>query len=227
MQVIEEIREQWARRQNWHRAEKSLTMQAKALCRRLVGGDRADAEKLYSAATKGKDHPLADTAMAAMMPLLEARDSLEKQRKQVEKRLSKLAEGAPGYHFVTSTKGFGALGFSGIIGEAGNPADYRNRSCFQKRMGLAVINGGRQRKVAGVDALEHGYDATRRSLVWTLGDSLIKGAGKDSKYRQYYDNRKAYEIERNPEMTKAHAHNRAKRYMESKLLRDLYYACRD
>src|SRR5690606_39445137 len=110
MQVIEEIREQWARRQNWHRAEKSLTLQAKALCRRLVGGDKGEAEKLYSAATKGKEHPLADTAMAAMMPLLEARDSLEKQRKQVEKRLPKLAEETPGYHLVRETQGIGALG---------------------------------------------------------------------------------------------------------------------
>src|SRR5438128_3824242 len=31
---IYEIREQWRRRQNWHRAEKSLTLQARALCRR-------------------------------------------------------------------------------------------------------------------------------------------------------------------------------------------------
>jgi len=231
-QTIEEIREQWRRRQGWHRAEKSLTLQAKAICRRLVyEGDKAEAEKLYKAVTKGKPYPNDTIAAAAMGPLLQARDGIEKDRKAVEKRLTALAKELPAYQFVKDTPGMGALGFAGIVGEAGDIGSYRNVSCFQKRMGLAVINGGRQRRVAGVDALDHGYAPARRSLVWTIGDSLFKAQSARvekpaGKYRLIYDRRKEYEMERDPEMTKGHAHNRAKRYMESKLLRDLYFAWR-
>lgn len=226
--VIDEIREQWSRRQNWHRAEKSLTLQAKALCRRIVGGDKADAEKLYKAAIKGGDYPNVQVAMSAMMPLIEARGQLEKSRKAVEKRLVELAKKLPAHSFVDETPGMGSLGFAGIVGEAGYIGSYRNRSCFQKRMGLAVINGERQRKKSGDEAFDHGYNPSRRAVVWTIGDSLFKaqssrGDKPAGKYREIYDKRKAYEIEKNPELRAGIHHSKAKRYMESKLLRDLYY----
>jgi hypothetical protein len=78
-------------------------------------------------------------------------------------------------------------------------------------------------------AIEMGYSPTRRSAVWTLGDCLIKGQGKGEdagEFRRIYDARKAYELERNEKMTKAHAHNRAKRRMEKEAIRRLWKAWR-
>lgn len=236
--IVDEIREQWKRRQNWHRAEKSLTLQSKALCRRLVDGDKVEADKLYKRAISGVDGELEMIAYAAMMPLVSARDGIEKARKEVEKRLVHLAEKLPAFAFVEETPGFGALGFAGIVGEAGVIGEYTSRRAFQKRMGLGVIDGERQRRVTGEAALLHGYNPARRSLVWTIGDSLFKAQSQKvdketgevlkpaGKYRVAYDQRKEFELDRAPEMSKAHAHNRAKRYMESKLLSDLYYAWR-
>ena len=221
--VISEIREQWRRRQNWHRAEKSLTLQAKALCRRLTRGDKKEAELLFKAALgKGELHHLADVAFGAIFPLIEARKGLEKHRKAVEKRLEKLAASLPVAPWVDSVRGFGLLSLAGIVGEAGDLSAYANPAKLWKRMGVAVMpDGGRQRRIAGDEAIEHGYSPSRRSLVWAIGDCLIK---QGDAYRSIYDVRKVLEAERVE--TKGHAHNRAKRYMEKRLLLDLWRAWR-
>jgi len=71
--------------------------------------------------------------------------------------------------------------------------------------------------------IEHGYSPKRRSRMWNIGDALIKG-NADGIYRATYLKRKEYELARNPEMPKIHAHRRAQRYMEKRLLRDLWRA---
>lgn len=220
--IIAEIREQWRRRQAWHRAEKSLTLQAKALCRRLVAGDRKAADALYAAALGKGEHPLAEIALAAIFPLTEARNGVEHHRKLVEKRLAKLAEELPVAPWVKSVRGFGLPSLAAIVGEAGDLSAYSNPAKLWKRLGLAVMpDGTRQRRIGGVDALDHGYSPARRSVVWNLGACLIKAGGP---LKEVYGARKAYEAER--VATKAHAHNRAQRYIEKRLLRDLWSAWR-
>jgi hypothetical protein len=234
-ELIDAIREQWRNRQSWHRAEKSLTLQAKALCRRLVGGDKAEAEKLYNAAMKGADMELAQIAFAAISPFVEGRSYIEASRKQVEKVLEKQAKRLPVWKHVEGVKGIGPLMLAGIVGEAGDVGSYKSVSALWKRMGMAVIAGGRQRRVTGADAMEHGYSPARRSLMWNIGDCIIKAQVRkdpeDEEKRigigplgQLYLDRKAYEADRVE--TKAHAHNRAKRYVEKRLLRELYAAWR-
>lgn len=216
--IIAEIREQWRRRQAWHRAEKSLTLQAKALCRRLaVEGDKTEADKIYSAALGKGEHAHAETALAAIFPLVEGRKSVETARKQVEKRLAKLAADLPAAKWVSETRGFGIASLAAIVGEAGDLSDYATVAKLWKRMGLAVMPSGRQRKVIGAEGVEHGYSPTRRSVVWTIGDCIIKAGGP---YKELYNSRKEYERPRVE--TKIHAHNRAKRYMEKRILRDLW-----
>lgn len=216
--IIAEIREQWRRRQAWHRAEKSLTLQAKALCRRLGGGDKKVADLIYAAAVGKGEHPLAAIALAAIFPLTEARDGVEKHRKLVEKRLLKLAKALPVAPWVESVRGFGLPSLAAIVGEAGDLSAYSNPAKLWKRMGLAVMGDGtRQRRIGGADAIEHGYSPARRSVAWNLGACIIKAGGP---YREVYDARKAYEADRVD--TKGHAHNRAQRYAEKRLLRDLW-----
>ncbi len=221
---IAEIREQWRRRQAWHRAEKALTLQAKALCRRLSeGGDKAEAERIYKAALGKGSHPLAEIALAAMFPLTEARDGIAKHRAAVEKRLVKLAKALPVAPWVEATRGVGLLSLAAIVGEAGDLDAYANPARLWKRLGLAVMpDGSRQRRTSGVEALDHGYNPERRSVMWNVGACIVKAGGP---LKAIYDARKVYEAERVE--TKAHAHNRAQRYVEKRFLRDLWSAWRN
>lgn len=220
--IIAELREQWRRRQSWHRAEKSLTLQAKALCRRLAdGGCKKEAGVIYDAALGKGSHPMAEVALAAFFPLVQARDGIEKHRKAVEKRLIVLAKQLPVAPWVEATRGVGLLSLAAIVGEAGDLGDYANPAKLWKRMGLAVMPDGRQRRTTGVAALEHGYSPARRSVMWNLGACIVKAGGP---LKQIYDARKVYELERVE--TKGHAHNRAQRYVEKRFLRDLWSAWR-
>ncbi len=217
--LIAEIREQWRRRQAWHRAEKSLTLQAKALCRRLAeGGDKKEADTIYRAALGKGSHSMADIALAAMMPLTEARDGIERHRKAVEKRLMVLAKDLPVAPWVEGTRGVGLLSLAAVVGEAGDLGSYGNPAKLWKRLGLAVMpDGTRQRRIGGVEALDHGYSPARRSVVWNIGACIVKAGGP---LKAVYDARKVYEAERVE--TRAHAHNRAQRYVEKRFLRDLW-----
>lgn len=246
--VIDEIIEQWRRRQAWHRAEKSLTLAAKAMCRRLTGADIKEADALYSAAIGKGEHPLASIAFAAIFPLIESRDGLEKRhRKPIEKRLAKLAKSLPVAPWVESVRGVGLGSLAAIVGESGDVGSYRNPSCLWKRMGLAVFDGQRQRKVADRDlAILMGYSPSRRSVMWNVGDCIVKAGGP---LRELYDQRKAYEVAKNEagdyaeraaqelkrieakaarkilesgRLTPAHIHNRSKRYIEKRFLKLLW-----
>lgn len=220
--TISEIREQWRRRQVWLRAETALTLQAKALCRRLSLGDKAEGARLYKSATKGGEHPLSGIALAAIFPLTEARDGIGKHRAAVERRLAKLARTLPAADWIDGVRGVGIASLAALVGEAGDLSNYSNPAKLWKRLGLAVMpDGTRQRRVAGSAGAEHGYSPTRRSVAWNIGACIIKAGGP---LKGVYDERKAYEFERLGH--KGHAHNRAQRYIEKRFVRDLWVAWR-
>lgn len=131
--------------------------------------------------------------------------------------------------FGADVRGFGAASLGVILAEAGDLSNYSTHSKLWKRMGLAVMDGVRQgglRKGAAKDDwIAHGYNRQRRSRMWNIGDALIKG-NREGRYRTIYIERKAFEVSRAPEMSPMHAHLRAQRYMEKKLLRDLWGAWR-
>jgi hypothetical protein len=92
-------------------------------------------------------------------------------------------------------------------------------------MGVGLVDGQRQRRTTDADlAVRMGYNAERRSVLYCIGDSLLK---KQNPYRELYLQRKAYEQEKAPDGTKMLWHRRAQRYMEKRLLRDLWRAWRD
>lgn len=221
--AIAEIVELWRQRQDFHRAEKRLTLQTKAILRRFCDGDKAEAEKLHKLVVAGVGPT---EAQMAVFPLISAKKTVEDHRTQIEKTLRKLAKALPIYEaFVKDVRGFGELGLAATVGEIGDLSAYKSVSAVWKRAGLAVIEGGRQRRVAGDAAILHGYAPERRSVFWTLADSMLKAQGKDEKagpYRRIYDERKAYERPR--VASDAHAHNRAMRVMFKQLLRDLAVA---
>lgn len=290
--ILAEIKETHKRRQAWHKSEKGLTLQIKAIQRRLRpaedspspaplepgasssdGGDHhdnvVDDDQIISvpaarsspgadAGTPGapiaeegpgarsEPEPMDPVAFYATYPLVEARERIRKYRLAAEGRCKVLARQLPLYrYFVEPINGLGPLGFAQILGEAGDLTTYSNPAKLWKRMGVAVINGQRQRRVTGAEALEHGYSPQRRSILWNIGDALLK---KQNVYKDVYDARKVSEtqkalqegltvlpqaqIDRLPAAKKkqhrslGHIHARAKRYTEKRLLRDLWRAAR-
>lgn len=144
-----------------------------------------------------------------------------------EKHMVKLAKTLPVWEWAQEVHGFGALGLAIIIGEAGDLSAYPQKGHLWKRMGVAVLDGIRQgglrKGAAAEDWIEHGYNRQRRSRLFTIGDSLIK---KQNEYRFLYLDRKEIERRKLPDATPMHIHRRAQRYMEKKLLRDLWSAWR-
>lgn len=104
-----------------------------------------------------------------------------------------------------------------------------------KRLGLAVIDGGRQRRVADADmAALHGYSPERRAVAWNVAEGIVRAQVRSQKndagekiesiaigpYGQIYLDRKKVEMAKEG-MTPKHADNRARRYMTKCLFRDM------
>jgi hypothetical protein len=136
--------------------------------------------------------------------------------KTAVKQMEKLAEQLPVWAaFGKDIRGFGVLSLARIIAETGDLSNYPDKSKVWARLGMGVTTEGkRQCNRPG-----------RRAVVWNVGDPIIKGNGAGP-YRAYYLERKAYEHARDPEMSKMHAHRRAQRAMEKRLLKHLWQAWR-
>lgn len=231
------IQERHRQRQDLQSAELRLTLQLKSICLRLTRGDSKDAEVLYASSKRPNGHPLARTFRVSSAPLMVSRETIVAAKRQIERGLEHDVQLLPIWPRVAATRGLGALGFASIIGESGDLSNYSSYSKLWKRLGLAVIDGARQRRVTGAAALAHGYSASRRAIVWQVGSSLFRAQSERrdretgdvvreaGPYRQGYDARKAYERPR--VASAAHAHNRATRYMEKKLIRNIWRAWRD
>lgn len=233
--IIAEITQLVRMRRRWHKAEKSLVLQGLAMARALTDGDKDEAKRIFGLVASGKCDDL--TAVMAITPFLAAKANLEADRKPIEKQLRKMARSLPVWKsWAEGVKGFGDLRLAIIVGECGDIGGYRNPSCLWKRMGLAVIDGQRQRRVANADAaLLHGFNPERAAVSWNLASEIVKAQIRRDKetdavraiggYGQVYLDRKAYEASRD-DLTKLHIDNRAKRYMAKRVLRDLWTAWR-
>lgn len=125
--------------------------------------------------------------------------------------------------------GLGELSLAAIIGACGDPADYRGPAALWKRFGLGFITTGtgeqiRQRRTTDAAlAIMMGYSPERRSVMHIIGECLIRAKGA---HYERYCNTKASIAERYPELTKIHAHRRAMRKIEKRLLAELWIAAR-
>lgn len=176
--VIDEIRYMWRMRQRWHRAEKSLILQGKAICRAFLDGDKTAASAAFEFVVGGGVHEI-EGINIGLMPFIPAINGFAVEREKFEKHIFKIMKALPTYEWAKSIHGFGPIGFASIIGEAGAVGEYKSVSALWKRMGLAVINGERQRKKANLDeAIEHGYSPQRRAVIWNIGGGLIGAMGR-------------------------------------------------
>lgn len=237
------IVENWRARQDFLRARMRLELQAQAVCRRYCDGDKAEAAKLWAKVKKDREHEL----LVWLEPYMLAMAPLDAAKHKVELKLAKLARDLPVYEWAKSVSGFGDVSLAAVVGECAiGPGEYRTVSALWKRMGMAVFDGQRQRKVSGEAAVEQGYNPTRRSLMWNIGCCLIKAqirSEKDEKgkkvegseyaigeYGQLYLDRKQYLRERSEAaeqpMPPFMLHKNAQRYIEKRLLRELWKAWR-
>ncbi len=204
------------------------------------------AAKLVQAIEKGEPCPEGMESAAENIGLFvlaskAAREPFDVQRKAIEKQMTALATALPVWdEWGENVEGFGPISLSIIVGEAGDLGMYANPAKLWKRMGLAVFDGKSQRKTTDkVSAIEQGYSPRRRSSMFVIGEALIWVANGGGYYKHVYDERRQYELERNPEefdkgidaktgkqRVSMHCHRRAHRYMEKRLLRDLWKAWR-
>jgi hypothetical protein len=209
---------------------------------------RKAADDMVKAVEKGgavPSHPeLHDMILAAAM----ARAPFDAMRSQIDREMAAIVKELPIWKWAEGVRGLGAVGVATIIGACGDLSNYPNPAKVWKRMGVALVNGRRQGspgpQATADDWIAHGYGPRRRAILWVIGDVLIK-QNKDGPYRIGYDMRKAYERakaqsaglkivpaakipKKNHEgfMSEGHIHNRAKRWMEKKLLADMWTAWR-
>jgi len=178
------------------------------------------------------DDPEGSQWESVIVASIAARKPFDEIERKSLKEMERLTERLPVWHsFGVNVRGFGKGSLAVIVAEAGELSNYSTKSKLWKRMGLAVFDGLRQGHVGkglskddrAAAYIEHGYSPKRRSRMWNIGDALIKG-NRDGVYRAAYLKRKEYELAREPDMRPIHAHRRAQRYMEKRLLRDLWHA---
>ncbi len=231
--MVGEITAVYRRYEDLRRARQRIELQAIATCRTVCGGDKTEGMKLYKSPTPQIE--------LWLMPYRLAMEPLTEAIKTQEKLLTKFGKQLPVAEWANGVSGLSPRFLAAIIGECGiGPGEFKSVSALWKRMGLAVIGGGRQRRVTGDAAIEHGYVARRRALMWNIGDQVAvrqgirNPKGEDGKgtgavpineWGALYLERKIYEAAREG-ITPMHAHNRAKRYVEKRLLRELWKAWR-
>jgi hypothetical protein len=176
--AVASINDAWRKRQGIVRAMTRLSLQAQATLR--SGRDREEAAKHYAVVAKDMTH--ADYPNIA--PYLEAKEPLATYREAYEKSLVQLVKRLPIYAWAKGVSGLGDVSLAGLIGECSgcnletdehwSIGQMKSVSAFWKRMGVGVVGGIRQQRVKGDAAIEHGYVAERRSVLWNIGECIIK-----------------------------------------------------
>jgi hypothetical protein len=228
--LILQIREWQAHRVATMKSRLRLKNQSRALARRAVGWqinlpekERARlnrlAEKIVKGIEGGESPQEASPALVAVcLRFQAAREGLDGFQAELEAMMRTAAEKLPAFEWWNGIRGVGPLGLAIIVGEAGDLAQYGTPSKLWKRMGVAPKFCYAMECKDGREA--HAIPRRRRSALFTVGDSLLKG--NDGEYRQLYDQRKAATVDRG--WTKMHAHRDAQRIMEKRLLLKLWKA---
>lgn len=220
------------------RADMRLNLQIQSI-QRMLTGIRADGTTqkgfVINPETVESNRIIAETLTNPIQsPLVAARNAILPRIAVYEKEIKKLSQSLPAFPWVKSVRGFGPVNFGLIVGECGDLSNYANPAKLWKRMGLGLHEGsiqrcvstrgkkGKEAKQAQETAIAMAYSPARRAIMHIIGECLVKQ--NDGIYRDLYDQRKVYETERlkDEKTVKIHSHKRAMRYMEKRLLSDLW-----
>lgn len=186
----------------------------------------AEADKRIASILKGElpDEPITKFVLE-MEPAIAAADA---QADMLGKAMAKLAKQLAAVDWVERQKGFGLMNFARIIGETGDLSLYANPAKVWKRLGLAPFKGqapSTWKRKGGLSAEEWtalGYSPRRRGITYVVSECLLKGNGKEGRYRQRYDNAKATFAAKHPDEKPIHCHKHAMLLMVKMLVRDLW-----
>lgn len=226
----------------------ALTHRAKSLIRRSLGWRFEMTEKeskpindeaariCRELIEKVSDPPSIEpySSMLAIQALRESYHPMLRVRKLYDKTMAELAETTPGATFAKEVCGFSIHMLAQLIGETGDLSGYANKGRLWKRMGMVAYKGkmpstwrmSKGEKLSAEEWTDLGYCPSRRALMHVIGECLMKSNGSDGEYKRTYDERKAFELARDPEMKPIIAHKRAMLIMEKRLLKHLWIAWR-
>lgn len=231
-------------------ARKSLNLRLGSYLRLQLGWSKklpeAERKRIAAEAAKLMEAEEPDRFESMIIPAREAAKIFEDREAIAEKASAKLARKFPVWAaFGKGVLGFGEGSLAVIIAECGELSEYSTEAKLWKRLGLAPrqnrVPPGLSREDRAAAWIANGYSPRRRSHMWNVGASLIKAQvrkikdadGEDTgeretrgPYGELYLRRKTYEHARDSDMSDKHAHLRAQRYMEKRLLRDLWRAWR-
>ena len=151
-----------------------------------------EADNLYKALMGKGVHSKYAQALFQVEPFMLAMAPLEQRRLEIEKLYGKLARQLPGYDFCLATVGISPNLLVSIVGEAPglnsrSLLDFATPFRLWKRLGMSVMpDGTRQRAITGEQAKIHGYVRERRSIIWTYGQTILRGKNRENP-GPYYD----------------------------------------
>jgi hypothetical protein len=235
--------------QSLHREHRGLQNAVTGMTLRIKADERWHAASRLRAAGEtldGKKFPTTteedEEAILLMRPrYYSARSGVDALRKECQKELLAQAKQLPVVQWAESIRGFGLPSLAAIVGEAGDLSWYRNPAKLWKRFSLHVIGDKASKRIKGDKT--QGFVPRRRAEMHVIGDNLVRSGGP---YADLYRARKAYEIEklaaqgigvkpasqiteknRDKFMSSGQVHKRALRYIEKRLLVELWRAWRD
>lgn len=162
--------------------------------------------------TEDEEHPFGGIVMAHTASI----DSLAAMRKPIEKKMEQLAGELHVVSWVLEPdqKGFGIMSLATIVGEAGDLSDYPNPGKLWARFGchpyekdgeshMGSTWKARARRpgvvrLAAEDWEAFGYSPRRRSIMYVIGENLIKQNG-NGPYRRRWLQAKIRAHELHPE----------------------------
>ena len=194
---------------------------------------------------EGLSEPVFQEWQQVIMAALRGRLPMSMLEDDAAARMDEMAEQLPVAGWWKENVFSGSLtSLARITAEVGDFTKYPTIAKVWKRMGLAVMGDVRQGGLAkGAKAeawISHGYSPKRRAIMYVIGGSLIK---QNEHYHGIYlaekERQRAKAEDEGlivapsatiPDKRKAefrsdgHVHKRAQRYMEKRLLRDLWVA---
>lgn len=197
------------------RADQRLNLQIQSILRRMIPGTDDKAKKATVAKVMKTLDKTGQHSSPSVCALHVSRQALLAQIKAYREAVEHLTETFEVASFVTETKGLGLVSLGRIIGACqsqleigvelpngtktsaphGNVLLCANPAKVWKRMGVGVMpDGTRQRRIAGADAIDHGYNPSRRSMLYVIGVNLIKA--KDPYYSKLYAERKKWKTDK-------------------------------
>lgn len=255
--LLERIQAKHRDREDMLKEEGAIDKRMQARARRLARASCPDHEFKCQRCTglaknwhAGKGDPEMVAELTILnLPLAAAKQGITEYKNRLTRDLEKLADQLPIAQFIAETRGLGKLGAAQIIAETGDLNNYSGPAKVWKRMGLAVgADGKRQRMVAGCGkkhpgmscekceaSIAQGYNPRRRAIMYNVGESLAK---QGREYREVLLERKRY-VSAKHEGCKwvegandlahgcGYCQTQARRYMEKRLLREMWRAWRD